>query len=37
GGKGTAEAKKEALHEAGIAVAETPAEIGETILKKMGV
>ncbi len=37
GGKGTASAKKEALREAGIYVAETPAEIGETLLKAMGV
>ncbi|HUF61289.1 MAG TPA: succinate--CoA ligase subunit alpha [Verrucomicrobiales bacterium] len=37
GGKGTASAKKDALREAGIHVAETPAEIGETLLKAMGV
>ncbi len=36
GGKGTAAAKKEALREAGIAVAETPAEMGATLLKAMG-
>jgi succinyl-CoA synthetase alpha subunit len=33
GGKGTAAGKIEALHEAGIAVAETPASIGETLIK----
>jgi len=32
GGKGTAAAKKEALVDAGIAVAETPAEMGETLV-----
>ena len=31
GGKGTAEAKKEAMREAGIAVAETPSEMGTTL------
>jgi len=31
GGKGTAEAKKEALREAGIAVAESPAAMGRTL------
>ncbi|MFL2478846.1 MAG: succinate--CoA ligase subunit alpha [Verrucomicrobiales bacterium] len=31
GGKGTASAKKEALREAGIAVAETPSEMGSTL------
>ena len=31
GGKGTASAKKEALKEAGIAVAETPSEMGSTL------
>ncbi|MCB1090619.1 MAG: succinate--CoA ligase subunit alpha, partial [Verrucomicrobiae bacterium] len=36
GGKGTAEAKKEALREAGIAVAETPAEMGATLVKALG-
>lgn len=35
GGKGTAAAKKEALREAGIAVAETPAEIGDTLINHM--
>lgn len=35
GGKGTAAAKKEALRDAGIAVAESPAEIGATLLKHM--
>jgi succinyl-CoA synthetase alpha subunit len=33
GGKGTAEGKIEALREAGIAVAETPASIGDTLIK----
>jgi succinyl-CoA synthetase alpha subunit len=33
GGKGTAEAKKEAFREAGIAVAETPSEMGSTLAK----
>ena len=32
---GTAAAKKEALREAGIAVAETPAEMGETLGRQM--
>ncbi len=36
GGKGTAGAKKEALLDAGIAVAESPAEMGATLLKHMG-
>ena len=31
GGKGTAKAKKEALQDAGIAVAETPSEMGSTL------
>jgi succinyl-CoA synthetase alpha subunit len=35
GGKGTAAAKIAALQEAGIAVAETPAVIAETLLKRM--
>ncbi len=35
GGQGTAEAKKAALREAGILVAETPAEIGATLVKAM--
>jgi succinyl-CoA synthetase alpha subunit len=35
GGKGTAAAKKEALHDAGIAVAETPAEMGQTLIKAL--
>ncbi len=35
GGKGTAEAKIEALKEAGIAVAETPAEMGATLIKAL--
>jgi len=33
GGKGTAAAKKQALREAGIAIAETPADIGETLVR----
>jgi succinyl-CoA synthetase alpha subunit len=33
GGKGTAADKIEALREAGIAVAETPAAMGETLIK----
>jgi succinyl-CoA synthetase alpha subunit len=37
GGKGTAAAKKEALRDAGIHVSESPAEIGETLLKAMGL
>ena len=35
GGKGTAAGKIEALREAGIAVAETPASIGETLIKNL--
>jgi len=35
GGKGTAEAKKEAFREAGIGVAETPSEMADTLLKLM--
>ncbi|MCB1084966.1 MAG: succinate--CoA ligase subunit alpha [Chlamydiia bacterium] len=35
GGKGTAEGKMQALRTAGVHVAETPAEIGATILKAM--
>jgi succinyl-CoA synthetase alpha subunit len=35
GGKGTAAAKKESLHDAGIAVAETPAEMGQTLIKAL--
>jgi succinyl-CoA synthetase alpha subunit len=35
GGQGTAAAKKQALREAGILVAETPAEIGATLVKAM--
>lgn len=37
GGKGTAEEKIAALREAGIAVAESPAEIGITVKKAMGL
>ena len=33
GGKGTAAAKKEALADAGIAIAQTPAEMGATLAK----
>ena len=33
GGKGGAEGKKEALRSAGVAVADSPAEIGATLLK----
>lgn len=36
GGKGTAQAKKEALREAGITVAETPAEIGSSLVEAAG-
>ena len=36
GGKGTAQAKKEALREAGIAVAETPSEIGSALVEAAG-
>lgn len=36
GGKGTAQAKKEALREAGITVAETPAEIGAALGEATG-
>jgi succinyl-CoA synthetase alpha subunit len=35
GGKGTAQEKIEALKDAGVAVAETPAKIGETVAKVM--
>ena len=35
GGKGTAEAKKAAMRDAGIAVAETPAQMGETLVAAM--
>jgi succinyl-CoA synthetase alpha subunit len=35
GGKGTAAAKIEALRDAGIAVAETPADMGETLLRRI--
>jgi succinyl-CoA synthetase alpha subunit len=36
GGKGTAEAKLAALKEAGVRIAETPSDIGETMAKAMG-
>ena len=36
GGKGTAAAKKQALRDAGIAVAETPAEMGRTLKDALG-
>lgn len=36
GGKGTAEAKFEAFRQAGIMVSESPAGLGETMLKAMG-
>jgi len=35
GGKGTAAGKIEALREAGIAIAETPASMGETLIKTL--
>ena len=37
GGEGSAEGKIAALREAGIAVAESPAMIGETVAKALGV
>lgn len=36
GGKGTAEAKIEAMHEAGIVVAETPSDMGEAMVRAIG-
>ncbi len=36
GGEGTAEAKKEAMADAGIVVAETPSEMGQALLKAWG-
>ena len=36
GGKGTAEAKLAALREAGVHIAETPSDIGETMAKALG-
>ena len=36
GGKGTAEAKKQALADAGIAVAESPSDMGATLAKVLG-
>ncbi|MEZ5327576.1 MAG: hypothetical protein R3F19_21225 [Verrucomicrobiales bacterium] len=35
GGQGTADAKKAAMREAGIFVAETPAQMGETLIAAM--
>lgn len=35
GGKGTAEAKKDAMRSAGITVIETPAEMGQTVYNKL--
>lgn len=35
GGKGTADAKKEAMRSAGITVIETPAEMGQTVYNKL--
>jgi len=35
GGKGTAQAKIEAMHEAGIEVAETPSDMGDAVLRAM--
>ncbi len=36
GGKGTAEAKLEALRDAGVHIADTPSDIGETMAKALG-
>ncbi len=36
GGKGTAEAKQEALRDAGIVLADTPAEMGAALIKALG-
>ncbi len=36
GGKGTAEAKLEALRDAGVHIAETPSDLGSTMAKAMG-
>jgi len=36
GGKGTAEAKLEAMREAGVSIAETPSDIGSTMKKALG-
>ena len=36
GGDDTAQAKKQALAECGIAIAETPSEMGSTLLKAIG-
>jgi succinyl-CoA synthetase alpha subunit len=36
GGKGTAEAKKEAMADAGMVVAETPSGIGQALLDAWG-
>lgn len=36
GGKGTAEAKIDAMHEAGIVVAETPSDMGDAMVRAIG-
>jgi len=36
GGKGTAEAKLEALRDAGVSIAETPSDIGSTMVEALG-
>jgi len=36
GGKGTAEAKLEALKDAGVHIADTPSDIGSTMAQAMG-
>jgi succinyl-CoA synthetase alpha subunit len=36
GGRGTAEAKIEAMNQAGIEIAETPSEMGEAMLRALG-
>ena len=36
GGKGTASAKQEALQDAGIVLAETPADMGSALIKALG-
>ncbi len=35
GGKGTADAKKEAMKSAGITVIDSPAEMGQTVFNKL--